>query len=77
MANLTLDEKQDLLLDLIDRFEENAEDLKTLGFLNDADTTEDIMRNLSCHLAIVNAKLQRERERDIGALSREYLASVL
>ena len=77
MANLTREEKQDILITLIDRFEDSIRDLKEIGRPEDADCIEDIMSQLNSELVEISDELWREDQEEHRQAIRDYYRSVI
>lgn len=77
MANLTREEKQDILLTLIDRMEDSIRDLKEIGRPEDADCIEDIMSQLNSELVEISDELWREDQEEHRQAIRDYYRSVI
>ena len=77
MANLTREEKQDILPTLIDRMEDSIRDLKEIGRPEDADCIEDIMSQLNGELVEISDELWREDQEEHRQAIRDYYRSVI
>lgn len=77
MANLTREEKQDILLTLIDRMEDSIRDLKEIGRPEDAECIKDIMSQLNSELVEISDELWREDQKEHRQAIRDYYGSVI
>lgn len=77
MANLTRSEKQDVLLTLIDRFEDSVRDLNEIGREEDADCISDMIRSLNDELTEIEGDEYDDEQAELRAMNREYYRSVL
>lgn len=77
MARLTSEEKQDILLTLIDRMEDSVKDLKEIGRPEDADCIEDILSQLNNDLVELNEDIYRQQQEAYRDALRDYYRSVI
>lgn len=77
MARLSNEEREEILLTLIDRMDDSIKDLQEIDRLDDAGYIEDLLASLNSELVEVNEALARERMQEQQEAIRDYYRSVM